>query len=105
MVLLGFNSPSPTPAKSHCAVPQHRVPVLEKMPPVKLMGSPQDDQSLYHGESVRDKQGKGKADLGKDAGAAQGGDGCERGSYASPLLSNEGYLHGIHPQPLGPCCL
>lgn len=49
-----------------------------------------------------DKQRKGKADLGKDAGAAQGGVGCERGGYSSPLLPNEGYLHNIYLHPLGP---
>lgn len=52
---------------------------------------------------MRDKQGKGKADLGKDAGAAQGGDGCERGGFASPFLPNEGYLHGIYLCLFGPC--
>lgn len=71
MVLSGFNSPSPTPAKSHSAVPQHRVPVSGENASSEAGGLHWDNSSwLCHGETLRDEEGKGKADLGKDAGAA-----------------------------------
>lgn len=46
MVLSGFNSPSPTPAEAILLSPSTEPLSLGQMPPVKLLGSPQDNSTL-----------------------------------------------------------